>query len=51
VDFSMQSVCSGIPLAHGDLPTSPVVIRAVLDQIGPGPVVQLTTRDCERLRS
>lgn len=51
VDFSMQSVCAGIRLAHGDLPESPVVIAAVRAEIGPAPVVQLGPSDCQRLRS
>jgi triacylglycerol lipase len=51
VDFSMQSVCPAIHLQHGELPTSPVVIRAVELELQPTPVVGLTTADCGRLSS
>jgi triacylglycerol lipase len=51
VDFSMQSVCAGIELAHGDLPESPVVIKAVELELQPTPVVRLTAEDCGRVSS
>lgn len=51
VDFSMQSVCAGIRLAHGDLPESAVVIKAVELELQATPVVQLGASDCTRLSS
>jgi triacylglycerol lipase len=51
VDFSMQSVCRGIHLAHGDLPESTTVINAVKLELGSAPVVRLTSSDCARISS
>lgn len=51
VDFSMQSVCPGVPLAHGDLPESALVIAAVRLELASTPVVQLRAGDCGRLSS
>jgi triacylglycerol lipase len=51
VDFSMQSVCPSVRLAHGDLPGSALVIAAVQLEIASTPVVQLGAADCQRLSS
>jgi triacylglycerol esterase/lipase EstA (alpha/beta hydrolase family) len=34
VDFSLQSVCPGLTVSHGDLPESPVVAAAVVAELG-----------------
>ncbi|MEO6509419.1 MAG: hypothetical protein ABIO16_00400 [Nocardioides sp.] len=34
VDFSLQSVCPGLTVSHGDLPESPVVAAAVIAELG-----------------
>jgi triacylglycerol esterase/lipase EstA (alpha/beta hydrolase family) len=34
VDFSLQSVCPGLTVSHGDLPRSPVVAAAVAAELG-----------------
>jgi triacylglycerol lipase len=44
-DFSVQSICPGLKLSHGQMPESPVVIKIVAQEIGratpdvPGPSV------------
>jgi triacylglycerol lipase len=50
-DFSIQSVCPGVQVAHGDLPTAAVMIAAVLLELQPTPVVTLTASDCSRISS
>ena len=34
LDFTVQSVCPGVTVSHGDLPRSPVVIAAVVRELG-----------------
>ena len=51
VDFSMQSICAGVHLDHGDLPESARVIAAVMRELRPSPVVRLTAADCGGISS
>jgi hypothetical protein len=39
-------VCPGRQLAHGDLPTDPVVAKFVLDALGAGPLRPPDATDC-----
>jgi len=36
VDFSVQSVCPGLTVTHGDVPRTPAVIAMVTEQLGVG---------------
>ncbi len=36
LDFSVQSVCPGLTVKHGDVPRTPAVIAMVIDQLGVG---------------
>ena len=46
----VQSVCADSRVAHGQLPTDPLVQGIVLAELAAGPPVELTTADCARLR-
>jgi triacylglycerol lipase len=46
VNVAVQSVCPGRQLAHGDLPTDPVVAKFVLDALGAGPLRPPDATDC-----
>lgn len=37
VDFSLQSVCPGLVVSHGDIPDDPTVAAVVLAELGTGP--------------
>jgi triacylglycerol lipase len=49
LDISVQSVCAGSRVAHGQLPTDPVVQGIVLAELAAGPPVELGPADCARL--
>ena len=34
LDFSVQSVCPGLTVRHGDVPRTPAVIAMVAEQLG-----------------
>ncbi len=36
LEFTIQSVCPGVVVAHGDLPRAPAVMAAVLSELGTG---------------
>jgi triacylglycerol lipase len=46
LDVQVQSVCPGASVSHSQLPTSPVVIAMVLQELGAGPMTRPTTADC-----
>jgi triacylglycerol esterase/lipase EstA (alpha/beta hydrolase family) len=49
VDLSVQSVCPASQVAHGQLPSDPLVQGIVLAELAAGPPVELTAPDCARL--
>ncbi len=51
LNIPVQSICPTTSLAHGDLPTSPVVLHTVELELGAGPPVAPTPRDCARFSS
>ncbi len=51
VDLTVQGVCASSTVAHGQLPTDPLVTGMVLAEIGPAAPTQLGAGDCERLSS
>ena len=50
VDLPVQSVCADSRVAHGQLPSDPVVQGLVLAELATGPPAQLGPADCARLR-
>jgi triacylglycerol esterase/lipase EstA (alpha/beta hydrolase family) len=50
-NIEVQGVCQGSSVAHGQLPTDPVVQRMVLAELGTGPVHGFPASDCARLSS
>jgi triacylglycerol lipase len=50
VDLPVQDVCADSRVAHGQLPSDPLVQGIVLAQLAAGPPVELTAADCSRLR-
>ena len=50
LDLPVQSVCADSRVAHGQLPTDPLVQGIVLAELAAGPPVELDTTDCTRLR-
>jgi pimeloyl-ACP methyl ester carboxylesterase len=48
---SVQSVCPGITVSHGGLPTDRVAQNIVLQALGTGPIPSLGSADCARLSS
>lgn len=50
LDLPVQSVCADSQVAHGQLPTDPLVQGIVLAELDAGPPVDLTAADCTRLR-
>jgi hypothetical protein len=42
-------VCAGVRVAHGDLPSDPLVEQMVLTELGAGPPVRLGPSDCAAL--
>jgi triacylglycerol lipase len=51
VDLTVQSVCADSRVAHGQLPSDPLVQGIVLAELAAGPPVELGPADCIRLRS
>jgi triacylglycerol lipase len=51
LDVVVQSVCRGRQVAHGDLPTDPVVANLVVRMLRPAPPSAPTHRDCPALQS
>ena len=49
VNVPLQSVCPGLSVSHGQLPTAPLVVGLVLDALAPSPVAAPTASDCSRL--
>jgi triacylglycerol esterase/lipase EstA (alpha/beta hydrolase family) len=49
VDLSVQSVCPDSRVAHGQLPSDPLVQGIVLSELAAGPPVRLGAPDCARL--
>ncbi|HET6533390.1 MAG TPA: lipase [Actinoplanes sp.] len=43
VNLSLQSICPGTRISHGELPTSPVVTALVLDALGTAPLTEPTS--------
>jgi triacylglycerol lipase len=50
VNVPLQSVCPGMLIEHGGLPTSPLVIGIVLQTLGPGPLTAPRPADCSALQ-
>jgi len=46
---TVQSVCSGAQVGHGDLPRSPLVQEIVLAELAAGEPAELGPADCARL--
>jgi triacylglycerol lipase len=51
VDLPVQDVCADSQVAHGQLPSDPLVQGIVLAQLAAGPPVELGADDCARLRA
>jgi triacylglycerol lipase len=51
VNVPLQSVCPGIVIQHGQLPTSPLVIGIVLTALGSGPLTAPGPADCAALQA
>jgi triacylglycerol lipase len=49
VNVPLQSVCPGVLIEHGGLPTSPLVIGIVLQALEPGPLTAPRRSDCTAL--
>jgi triacylglycerol lipase len=49
LNLTVQSVCAQAQVAHGQLPTSPLVQQMVLRELRAGPPVHLGPTDCARL--
>jgi triacylglycerol lipase len=49
VNLTVQSVCAGARVGHGDLPTDPLVQAMVLAELAPGEPAQLGPEDCAQL--
>jgi triacylglycerol lipase len=50
LELPVQDVCADSRVAHGQLPTDPLVQGIVLAELAAGPPVELTAADCTRLR-
>jgi triacylglycerol esterase/lipase EstA (alpha/beta hydrolase family) len=50
VDLPVQDVCADSRVAHGQLPSDPLVQGIVLAELAAGPPVELGAGDCARLR-
>jgi triacylglycerol lipase len=50
LDLPVQDVCADSRVAHGQLPSDPLVQGIVLAELAPGPPVELDAADCARLR-
>ena len=51
VNVPLQAVCPNAVIAHGELPTDPLVIGIVLSELGPGPLTTPHAADCSMLRA
>ena len=49
IELSVQSVCAGARVSHGDLPRDPLVQAMVLEQLGVAAPAALGPDDCARL--
>jgi triacylglycerol lipase len=51
LNITVQSICPGSQLEHGDLPTSPTVIRVVAAELSARPPFVPSKQDCKQLSS
>ena len=51
VNVPLQAVCPNAVIAHGQLPSDPLVIGIVLSELGPGPLSTPRAADCSMLRA
>lgn len=51
VNVPLQAVCPNAVIAHGQLPTDPLVIGIVLSELGPGPMTPPRETECPMLRA
>jgi hypothetical protein len=51
VNVPLQAVCPNAVIAHGQLPTDPLVIGIVLSELGPGPMTTPRATECSMLRA
>ena len=51
VNVPLQSVCPNAVIAHGQLPSDPLVIGIVLSELGPGPLTTPRETECSMLRA
>jgi triacylglycerol lipase len=51
VNVPLQAVCPNAVIAHGQLPTDPLVIGIVLSELGPGPLTTPREAECSMLRA
>jgi len=51
VNVSLQSVCPGAVIQHGQLPTNPLVVGIVLRALGSAPLTAPSASDCSSLRA
>jgi hypothetical protein len=51
VNVPLQTVCPNAVIAHGQLPTDPLVIGIVLSELGPGPMTTPREAECSMLRA
>jgi triacylglycerol lipase len=49
VNLTVQEVCAGVRVGHGELPRSPLVQEIVLAELAAGPPAALGPADCARL--
>jgi triacylglycerol lipase len=50
LNVPLQNVCPGVIIAHGQLPSDPLVVGIVLRALGPAPLSAPRARDCTSLR-
>lgn len=51
INIPLQGVCPNAVIAHGQLPTDPLVIGIVLSELGPGPLTAPRAAECSMLRA
>ncbi|MCW2525417.1 MAG: lipase, class 2 [Pseudonocardiales bacterium] len=51
INLTLQGICSDSRVAHGSLPTDPLVTRLVLAELDQSALTAFTSGDCERLSS
>jgi len=51
VNVPLQAVCPNAVIAHGQLPSDPLVIGIVLSELGPGPLTTPREAECSMLRA